>query len=260
MSLGVTDKVARQIADDPNFKGRTAPSTAFFRQILRQNGYSGDIYIHTRTARHRPASSPTASAAASMAPCSSSATSTTRARAVDYVVLTTASLGEHRDPDEGDARLYYETRRPPSALRNIAASYLLLEAKSIAKAGEVTDADARDRYDSQKSKYSTPEKRRVLQLLFNDNAEAEAAAAELAAGKTFADLLAARNLKEADVDLGLVVRDKLIDRPSPRPLSPSPPTLRAPLSRAALDPSSRQCDDDRARRPAVRGGRRRHPQ
>lgn len=217
MSLGVTDKeVARQIADDPNFKGPNgAFDRNFFRQILRQNGYSEDIYVHEQRAtalRRQLANGIGGGFRAPDAMLELYHQYDKETRAVDYVVLTAASLGDIADPDEATLASYYETRKAAfRAPEYRSFSYLLLEAKSIAKAGEVTDADARDRYDSQKSKYSTPEKRRVLQLLFNDNAEAEAAAAELAAGKTFADLLAARNLKEADVDLGLVAREKLID-------------------------------------------------
>ena len=60
-------------------------------------------------------------------------------------------------------------------------------------------------------RFTTAERRKVEQIVFKDNAEADAAAAALAGGKTFDDLIAERKLKPEDVDLGLVTKDKIID-------------------------------------------------
>ncbi len=57
----------------------------------------------------------------------------------------------------------------------------------------------------------TPGTRHVQQIVFKDKAEADTAAAALAAGTTFADLVAQRNLKPADIDLGQITRDKIVD-------------------------------------------------
>ncbi len=217
MSLGVTDKeVARQIAEDPNFKGPTGGfDRNFFRQLLRQNGYSEDVYIEEQRAtalRRQIASGLAGGFRAPEAMLELYYRYENETRTVDYVILTAANAGDIAEPDDTVLGTYYESRKAAfRAPEYRKFSYMTLEPQNIAKPGEVTDAEARQRYDSQQGKFSTPERRQVLQLLFKDKAEAEAAVAEIAAGKTFDDLLAARNLKDADVDLGLVVREKLID-------------------------------------------------
>ncbi|MBP0575810.1 peptidyl-prolyl cis-trans isomerase, partial [Mycobacterium tuberculosis] len=74
----------------------------------------------------------------------------------------------------------------------------------IAKPDQVSDADARAYLAENPTLAGQPEERRVEQLPFDDAAAANAAAAVLAAGKTFDDLVAARNLKPADLDLGMM--------------------------------------------------------
>jgi peptidyl-prolyl cis-trans isomerase D len=51
----------------------------------------------------------------------------------------------------------------------------------------------------------------VQQIVFPTRAEAEAAAAAISSGKTFDDIVAERALTPADIDLGLVSREQLID-------------------------------------------------
>ncbi len=82
----------------------------------------------------------------------------------------------------------------------------------LAGSVEVSDQDAKDLYDKlAATRFTTPELRDVQQLVFDSQADADAAAADLAGGMSFDDLLAKRNLKPADIDLGLVSKDKLID-------------------------------------------------
>ena len=74
-------------------------------------------------------------------------------------------------------------------------SYFVLSPETIAKPADVTDEEAQKRYDQQKDRFVTPGTRHVEQIVFKDKADADAAAKELAAGKTFDDLVAERSLK-----------------------------------------------------------------
>jgi peptidyl-prolyl cis-trans isomerase D len=85
--------------------------------------------------------------------------------------------------------------------------------EDLASTGDVSDEDARKLYDdSVATRFSTPERRKVEQIIFKDKADADQAVAALAAGKTFDDLVTERGLKAEDVDLGLIARDKILDQ------------------------------------------------
>src|SRR5690606_9169136 len=76
----------------------------------------------------------------------------------------------------------------------------------------VTDADAQALYDRvAATRFSTPERRRIQQIVFDSEAEGQEAAAALAGGKTFDQLLVDRGQAPEAVDLGLLRREDIID-------------------------------------------------
>src|SRR6202040_4460660 len=84
---------------------------------------------------------------------------------------------------------------------------------SIAKPDDVSDTDARNRYEEVKNeRFGALEKREVEQILFASDAEATEARAKLDAGKTFDDLMTEKNLTPKDASLGTVARTGLIDK------------------------------------------------
>lgn len=88
-------------------------------------------------------------------------------------------------------------------------TYVALLPDVLAPKMTVEDADVRALYDARITDYVFPEKRLAERLVYPDQTSADAAAAELAAGKGFDDLVAARNLTLEDVDLGDVARTDL---------------------------------------------------
>ncbi len=76
---------------------------------------------------------------------------------------------------------------------------------------EVSDDDVKQVFDSNRSRYITPEKRHIEQMVFPTMAEAQAASARLKSGTTFAALAAERGIKEQDLDLGTVTKSTIID-------------------------------------------------
>ena len=81
----------------------------------------------------------------------------------------------------------------------------------LAKTVEVSDDDVKQVFDSNRSRYITPEKRHIEQMVFPTMAEAQAASARLKSGTTFAALAAERGIKEQDLDLGTVTKSTIID-------------------------------------------------
>jgi peptidyl-prolyl cis-trans isomerase D len=75
----------------------------------------------------------------------------------------------------------------------------------------VTDADAKLAYEANRSRYVTPERRHVQQIVFPDEAAARAASERIAKGLTFAALAGERNLKESDIDLGTLAKAAMVD-------------------------------------------------
>jgi peptidyl-prolyl cis-trans isomerase D len=137
---------------------------------------------------------------------------TTEERSISYLVINAPSQADIADPSEADLADYFAAHKSEYRTPELRAlQYFTLSPDQIANAADVSDADAKQRYDSQTARFSTPEKRDVQQIVFKDRAAAAAAAAAISSGKTFDDILAEQKLKPADVDLGLITRDKIID-------------------------------------------------
>src|SRR5208282_2544207 len=115
-------------------------------------------------------------------------------------------------PTADELSKYFEARkilfRAPE-YRKIAA--VQVTPTEIAKWMEISEADIKHAFDEHRSKYITPERRHVEQIVFPTMQEAEAADARIKAGLSFAALAAERGLKEADIDLGTVPKSGIID-------------------------------------------------
>ena len=83
----------------------------------------------------------------------------------------------------------------------------------LAKPDDVSDADAKQYYERNLSRYGTPERRQVEQIVFPTPEEAQAAADRLAKSELAFDALAKeRGMSEKDIDLGLVTKSGIIDQ------------------------------------------------
>ena len=90
-----------------------------------------------------------------------------------------------------------------------------LEPETLANPAEVSDADAEAAYAKVAGKdprFGAPEKRDLQQILFPNQAEADAAEAKIKAGASFDDIVKERNLKPEDADLGETTKDAIIDK------------------------------------------------
>ncbi len=76
----------------------------------------------------------------------------------------------------------------------------------------ITDDELKTFYEENKATYDTPERRRLQQIAFKDKATAEAARADIEAGKkNFLEVAKDQGATESDVNLGLVTKSSLID-------------------------------------------------
>lgn len=134
-------------------------------------------------------------------------------RSVDYVVFDPTPAKDIADPAEEALRAFFDARkvafRAPE-YRKVAI--LALTPDTIARTIDVSDADVKAAYEQNIARFGTPERRVVQQIVFPNAEEAKAAADKIAAGTAFADIVLERKLAPADVDLGDVARDQIVDK------------------------------------------------
>jgi len=116
------------------------------------------------------------------------------------------------EPDEAKLKATYEA----NVAKFMAPEYrklglLVLSVDDLKKNIEISDTEARERYDQTTEEYNTPERRRVQQIAFKNKAAAEEAKKAIDGGKAFGDVAKEAGAQDSDIDLGLVSKDRLID-------------------------------------------------
>jgi peptidyl-prolyl cis-trans isomerase D len=76
----------------------------------------------------------------------------------------------------------------------------------------IPDTEIEAYYKSHEAAFDTPERRRILQIVFADKAAADKAQSDLAAGKPFLDVAREAGRSDTDIDRGLVTKDQLVDQ------------------------------------------------
>jgi peptidyl-prolyl cis-trans isomerase D len=219
LRLNVSDaEVARQIMNDPTFKGLNGQfDRARFEQIIRNAGFTEQRFTAEQkrlTMRREVADT----VSAELAPPKTMADAQNRydneQRAIDYVALDSAKAGDIPAPTPEQIAKYYDEQksefRTPE-YRTIAV--LSVAAADLAKPDSVADADAKRFYEANAARFGTPERRQIEQISFPTLEEAQAAAARLEKSElTFEALAKERDLSEKDIDLGLVTKAGMIDK------------------------------------------------
>lgn len=217
LGLGVSDsETDRLIAGDPSLKlpgGGFDPNYA--KRVLESNGWTSASYFQYLK-REAIRQQLIGAAAAPVPPPTSLVEFAERyvgeERKISYFLLDDSAAGTIEEPSAETLAKFYDVNK--TGFRTVETRIVqvsLLRPDDLAKPDAVSDADARAYLASNPQLAGQPEERRVEQLPFDDDASAAAAAAELAAGKSFDDLLAARNLKTSDVDLGMMPKTGFID-------------------------------------------------
>jgi peptidyl-prolyl cis-trans isomerase D len=135
-------------------------------------------------------------------------------RAIDYVALPPSAAGDIPAPADDVLKAYFNDRKDQyRAPEYRALEILLVDPTTLANPAEVSDDDAKADYDNVRdARFATPEKRRLQQIVFPDQASADDAEAKIKAGASFDDIVTARSLKPADVDLGETTKAAMFDK------------------------------------------------
>jgi peptidyl-prolyl cis-trans isomerase D len=217
LSIGVSkDMLIREIAEDPAFKGPAGTfDRNYFVSLLRNNGMSEDAYVVERRAqekRQQIAESISGGATAPDAFAKALHQYQTEQRDIRYIVLPTSVVGEIAAPNADELTAYYNDNKADwRAPETRTISLVKVGPEEVARPEDVTDEDAQKAYDADKARFTTAETRHVFQIVFADESTAQAAADRLKAGEDFDAVLESTGKKLADVDLGVVTRDRLID-------------------------------------------------
>src|SRR4029079_19546027 len=218
LRLNVSDaEVARQITSMPGFKGLTGQfDRARFEAVLRNMGYNEARFLsEQRKIALRQHLLGTVSGDPTVPKTALEALNRfqNEERTIDYVTLGAAQIGEIAEPTPEVLQKYFEERkvvfRAPEYRKLMIVE---LKPADLATRIEISDADLKKAYQDRKSRYETPERRHLKQIVCPNTEEAKAAADKLAQGTTFEALAAERGLKDNDTDLGTVAKSAVVDR------------------------------------------------
>ena len=217
MGLSVSDQlVAASIMNNPAFKGADGQfNRALFDQALRNINLSEAGFVQEQRsamARLHLAEAIAGDINVPLAAKEALNRYATERRAASYLLLTAAMAGDVPAPTAEQLQTFFNERK--SAFRAPeyrAVSVMALDASALAKPDTVSEADARQRYEQQKARYGTPERRTIQQITFPSQAEAEAAATKIKEGATFESVAAERNVSAQDLELGTFTKAEMLD-------------------------------------------------
>src|SRR5690606_8691679 len=134
------------------------------------------------------------------------------ARTVEHFTIDPGVAISLPEPDPAKLKEVYEANKErfmTPEYRKLAI--INLNVDEVKKRVPITEEELAAAYEHDKARYEVPERRRVLQLAFENREEAEQAAAAIAQGKSFEEVAQERGIAEADYTLGLLSRSDMID-------------------------------------------------
>jgi peptidyl-prolyl cis-trans isomerase D len=219
LGLAISDEtISTAVLNDTRLKDASGKfSRQLFDQALRDSGQSERGFVAQQRQtylRQQIGYSLAAGIAAPKALVEALARVDSQARGIDYFVLPPAAAGDIPAPSDDALKSYFEARkatyRAPE-YRDI--NVLAVTPTSLAKPADVSDSDALAYYERIKDKrFGAPEKRKLQQIVFASDADADAAEAKIKGGASFDDIAKDKNLTDKDIDLGDVARGEVFDK------------------------------------------------
>ena len=221
VGLNISDAALRQIiATNPNFRDKAgAFDPALFEEALRnmdmnERGFVSEL--RNQVLRQFIVAGLATGVTAPKAEVTAEADYQGQTRSADTFLLPASGAGDIPAPSEQALKAFYTDRKSSYRAPEYRGMDLLtLEPDTIANPAEVSDADAEAAYQKVAGKdprFGAPEKRDLQQILFPNEADADAAGAKLKAGASFDDLIKERGLKTEDTELGETTKDAMLDK------------------------------------------------
>jgi peptidyl-prolyl cis-trans isomerase D len=218
MRLGISDaEIATKITSDPNLRTPTGEfDRARFEQAIRNAGFTEQRFVAEQKrliARHDIVDTISGDVGVPKLWLDVINRFQNEQRGVEYVALGSAQAGDLPQPTAEQLQKYFDDRkmlfRAPEYRKVVVVD---VTPEELAKTVELSDDDVKKEFDEHKSRYVTPERRHLEQIVFPNMQEAQAASEKIKQGTTFAQLAADRGLKDKDIDLGTVPKSGIIDK------------------------------------------------
>jgi peptidyl-prolyl cis-trans isomerase D len=217
MHLGLSNQeIAARITTDPSFRGPAGQfDRARFDQVIRDLGFTEARFVAEQRdvmLRRQIAQSVAGDVTVPNAALAAVNQFQNEKRDIDYVLLGSEQAGAVPTPMPDEVQTYYEEHkalfRAPEYRK---LTLLVLSPAELAKPADIKDADAQTYFEQHKDQYGRPEKRDLHQIVFPDEAQAQTAKQEIAAGTSFEQIAEKRGLKPSDTDLGLLTKSQIVD-------------------------------------------------
>jgi peptidyl-prolyl cis-trans isomerase D len=217
LGLGVSkDKLAALAREDPAFKG---PDGTFdrrqFDNVLRQVGMTAEDYLRNRqqvAVRQQIVEAISDGLPAPDAFLEAVALYRGEDRTVDYLPMPRSLVEPIEAPADSALKAWFEERKATYAApeyRKIA--YVKLDPEAIADLKSISDEQVQKDYQAHIDRYTTPETRKIEQLIFKTPEAAKAAYDSTRTGSTFEDLVKAEGRTIEEVQLGTFAKAQVSD-------------------------------------------------
>lgn len=218
LGLGVSDDLVRQtVQSDPAFRNVSgAFDRGLFNDTLRQNGFSEGQFVReqrTVLARQQLSEAVGGGVPAPLALREVVHRYGAERRSAEHLTLGPALLGDLPAATDAQIQSFYEDRKASyRAPETRAANFLTLDPAALAKPDAISDTDARAFYERVKgTRFGTPERRALQQIVFANEAEAAQAAQRVKDGTPLEAIAAERGIGEAALGLGTFTKSEMFD-------------------------------------------------
>lgn len=219
LGLAVSDDmVAQSIFRDKEFQNASGQfDKAYFADLLRANGLSERNFVEDRRKTMLRLHISQALASNLAVPETMQQLAYRYAaerRSVSYIALTRAQADDILLPSEEELSKWYQNNKNSFVLPEYRSfEAVVLNPQNVEKQVIVSGQELQERYAALKdTRFTTPEKRSFQQIAFPNADEAKTALSRVRDSKiTFTKLAEERNIKAADLELGLMARADLFD-------------------------------------------------
>lgn len=217
MRLGLSrDRLALLTAEDPAFQGANGQfDRAQFEWVLRQIGMRPQDYLKNReqvAVRQQIVEAVSDGIAAPDTFLRAVSLYQNEDRTVEYVVLPPSMVQQIDAPTDAQVQEWFDANKANYAAPEYRRfKYVKLEPADIADPASVTEEQARAAYDRNVDRYTTAERRRIEQLVFADEAAANAALDKIRGGATFEDVVTEQGKTLKDALLGTFEKSRVAD-------------------------------------------------
>lgn len=129
-------------------------------------------------------------------------------RSAEILTIPASKISGISAPLDEEIRSYYESNTAEyMAPEYRSLSYITISPESYINAVDVAEEDIREQYERRLEDYTSPEQRKIQQIILDDEEKANAAFADLTAGKKFSDVIIGHTDSTAEeANIGAVSR------------------------------------------------------